>query len=253
VTPIMPRQLDVNDCRGSLCRVTAPQRSAAPASSSIEPDWRCVYWCALLALGFAYVAMVLCHRPTPFASGDNHWNDWLGVMLSGPTLYLLATRHTLRPFGEQRVTAVLWNVVVFGLLFFAALHWEYVGQITGASFSLTSRHLTHLNTAGKIAVAVGLLLAASIAALCVREARRAKILALYLASFAALICALVAITVALGPRYHVHIHHYFFSLALLPFVRFRQPVCFVTQAILAGVYVEGASRWGLSPIWVGPS
>jgi hypothetical protein len=223
------------------------------AASSIQPDWRCAYWCALLALGFAYVALVLCHRSTPFASGDNQWNDWLGVMLSGPTLYLLSTRHTLRPFGEQRVTAVLWNVAGFGLLFFAALHWEYVGQITGASFSLTSRHLTRLNTASKIAVAVGLVIAASVTALCLREARRAGILAPYLASFATLIGALVAITVALGPRYHVHIHHYFFSLALLPFVRFRQPLCFITQAILAGVYVEGATRWGLSPIWYGPS
>ena len=26
------------------------------------------------------------------------------------------------------------NVAGFGLLFFAALHWEYVGRLTGASF-----------------------------------------------------------------------------------------------------------------------
>jgi hypothetical protein len=233
--------------------VTASQRPAVNAAASIQPDWRCVYWCALLALGFAYVAMVLCHRPTPFASGDNQWNDWLGVMLSAPTLYLLSTRHTLRPFGEQPVSAVLWNVVGFGLLFFAGLHWEYVGHITGASFSLTSRHLTHLNTSSKIAVAVGLVIAASIMTLCVREALRARMLAAYLAAFGTLIGALVVTTLALGPRYHVHIHHYFFSLALLPFVRFRQPACFITQAILAGVYVEGAARWGLSPIWYGPS
>ncbi|MEI7939590.1 MAG: hypothetical protein WCK27_23145 [Verrucomicrobiota bacterium] len=233
--------------------MTALQRPAENAAASIHADWRCAYWCALLALGFAYVAMILCHRSTPFASGDNQWNDWLGVMLSGPTLFLLSTRHTLRPFGEQPVTAVLWNVAGFGLLFFAALHWEYVGQLTGASFSLTSRHLTHLNTASKIAVAVGLVIAVSVITICLREAFRARILVSYLASFAALIGTLVAITVMLGPRYHVHIHHYFFSLALLPFVRFRQPVCFITQAILAGVYVEGATRWGLSPIWYGPS
>jgi hypothetical protein len=151
------------------------------------------------------------------------------------------------------VTAVLWNIAGFDLLFFAGLHWEYVGHATGASFSLTARHLTHLNTASKIAVTVGLVIAASVIAICLREALRAKILAPYLGSFAALIGTLVAITVALGPRYHVHIHHYFFSLALLPFVRFRQPVCFIAQAILAGVYVEGATRWGLSPIWYGPS
>jgi len=195
--------------------------------------------------------MVLCHRPTPFASGDNQWNDWLGVMLSGPTLYLLATRYTLRPFGEQRVAAVLWNIVGFGLPFFAGLHWEYVGRITGASFSLTSSHLTHLNTASKIVVVGGLLIAATVIGICLREARRAGILVSYLASFAALIGTFAAILMALGPRGHVHIHHYFFALALLPFVRFRHPVCFVTQAILAGVYVEGASRWGLSPIWDG--
>ncbi len=223
------------------------------APSSNQFDWRCVYWCVLLALGFAYVAMVLCHRPMPFASGDNQWNDWLGVMLSGPTLYLIATRHTLRPFGEQRLTALLWNIAGFGLPFFAGLHWEYVGQITGANFSLTSRHLAHLNTASKIAVAVGLLIAVSIAALCLREARRARILAPYLASFAMLFGTLAAITVVLGASYHVHVHHYFLALGLILFVRFRHPVCFITQAVLAGVYVEGASRWGLSPIWVGPS
>jgi hypothetical protein len=54
----------------------------------------------------------------------------------------------------------------------------------------------------------------------------------------------------LGDRYYLHIHHYFLALCLLPFVRFRHPVCVVTQGLLAGVFVEGAARYGLSPIWI---
>jgi len=200
--------------------------------------------------GFAYVAMALCHRATPFASRDNSWNDWLGVMLSGPTLYMLATRHTLLPFEQKPLHAAAWNILGFGLPFFIALHWEYAEKITGASFSLTADHLSHLSTASKVAIVVGLTIAVAITALCIRKAYRLKILAPYLGSFAALVVTLIIITLALGPRYHVHIHHYFLTLCLVPFVRFRHPICLVTQAMLLGAYVEGASRWGLSPIWI---
>jgi hypothetical protein len=201
-------------------------------------------------LGFAYVAMILCGRATPFMSGDNVWNDWLGVLLSGPTLYLLGTRHTLLPFGENPKRAVLWNGLGFGLPFFAALHWEWIGKLTNANFSLTARQLSHLNVNSKIALAIGFGIAAAITSLCLREARREEILTPYLLSFAALIATLAGITSAFGKSYHVHIHHYFLTLCLIPFVRFRHPLCFATQAILAGVYVEGSSRWGLSPIWL---
>lgn len=171
-------------------------------------------------------------------------------MLSGPTLYMLATRHTLLPFEQKPLHAAAWNILGFGLPFFIALHWEYAEKITGASFSLTADHLSHLSTASKVAIVVGLTIAVAITALCIRKAYRLKILAPYLGSFAALVVTLIIITLALGPRYHVHIHHYFLTLCLVPFVRFRHPICLVTQAMLLGAYVEGASRWGLSPIWI---
>ncbi len=72
----------------------------------------------------------------------------------------------------------------------------------------------------------------------------------YLLSFAGLASILVAVTFALGREYHIHIHHYFLALCLLPFVRFQHPACLVAHAIPTGVYVEGASRWGLDPVWI---
>jgi hypothetical protein len=221
---------------------------AAPDSEH-SLDGRCAFTAALFVLGFAYVAMVLCGRSTPVASGDNAWNDWLGVVLSGPAMFLLSTRHTLLPFDAGAARVLVRNGLGFTLPFFAGLHWEWVGRFSGANFSLKAHDLTYLDTASRVAAGLGILLAAALTALCLREANRRKILVPYLASFGGLVGAIVGTTLALGADYHVHIHHYFLALCLMPFVRFPHPICLVTQAIMAGVFVEGACRWGLSPIW----
>lgn len=225
----------------------------APAdsvSTHEAPDLRLFFSWALLVGGFGYVAVFLCGRATPFESGDNRWNDWLGVALSGPAVFFLATRHTLAPFSAGARRAVWWNGCRFGLPFFAGLHWEYLGSTTGANFSLTARQLAHLNAPSRIALAIGIGIALAVTALCLREARKAGILGRYLGAFGSLLGALSLTTFALGPRYYVHIHHYFWSLCLLPFLRFRHPVCVVMQGLLTGVFVEGAARYGLSPIWI---
>ena len=213
-------------------------------------DVRAWFFCGLLPLGFGYVAMHLCGRATPFESGDNRWNDWLGILLSGPALYLLGARHTLVEFAKPIYRGMIWNVLGFGVPFFAALHWEYLGQSTGANFSLTAHQLAHLNRPSQIALFVGLVIAAGMTTLCILQARKAGFLGRYLGAFAALIGSLAAVTACLGPRYYLHIHHYFWSLCLVPFVRFRHPLCVVVQGMLVGIYVEGASRYGLSPIWI---
>src|SRR5947208_931456 len=89
-TPPHPMHFDAereNTHRASQTREERPATLCVAAWH--PPDGRCVYWCLLLVLGFAYVAMVLCKRATPFASGNNAWRDWLCVQFSGPALYLL--------------------------------------------------------------------------------------------------------------------------------------------------------------------
>lgn len=38
-------------------------------------------------------------------------------------------------------------------------------------------------------------------------------------------------------------HHYFIALALIPLTRFLNPISATTQALLAGIFVEGVARW----------
>src|SRR5262249_8205483 len=156
----------------------------------------------LLATGFAYVTMVLCGRSTPFESGDNRWNDWLGVMLSAPALYLFAMRHTLLAFGGPLSRMLRWNVLGFVLPYFVPLHWEYVGKYSGANFSLTARQLAHLNRPSQIALAVGAIIFLSITALCLREAQKAGYFLKYLGTFLGLVGAIAAVTLLMGPDYH---------------------------------------------------
>jgi hypothetical protein len=216
----------------------------------IRLDSRAAFFCALIPLGFMYVAVVLCHRTNPFASRDDPWGDWLGVTLSGPALFLFAAQHVLKPLGGAAASRIL---VQFGagyfLPFFAGLHWEYIGQFSGANFSLTAHHLSHLSAADMTMLIVGAVVFIGMGVICVREAYRAGNLVRYLAEFLGCIAALVAVTLLLGPRYHVHIHHYFWALCLTPFVRFPNPACTVMQAFLVGTYVEGARRWGFGAIW----
>jgi len=227
----------------------SPESDSERAAS--DPfDSRLLLTWLLLTGGFGYVAIFLCGRTTPFESGDNLWNDWLGVTLSAPAIYLFGTRHTLPPFRAENLRAVFGSSAGFGLLFFASLHWEYVGRLSGANFSLTAYQLTHLNLASKVALGLGVGIAGGMTAWCVREGRKASFLGSYLACFFALLGALTVVSYALRAHHSVHIHHYFWSLCGIPFVRFRHPLCVVMQGFLAGVFVEGAARYGLSPIWI---
>ena len=213
----------------------------------VRLDARAAFFCALLPIGFIYVAAVLCHRAIPFASRNDPWGDWLGVTLSGPALFLLAAQHVLP--ATRPIRTLLIHGAVYALAFFAGLHWEFIGQYSGAKFSLTSSQLSHLKTADVAMLIVGAVVFVGMTAICVRAAHRARILARCLAASAGLILGLVVVTALLGPSYHVHIHHYFWALCLAPFVRFSNPACLIMQAFLVGTYVEGASRWGFGAIW----
>jgi hypothetical protein len=219
-------------------------------SSPIRLDSRAAFFCALLPLGFIYVAVVLCHRANPFASLHDPWGDWLGVTLSGPALFLFAAQYVLKPLSSLGALRTLLHYGAGYLLpFFAGLHWEYIGRISGANFSLTARQLSHLSFADVTMLIVGAVVFIGMSAICLREAQRAGTLSRYLGAFFGLIAVLIVLTLLLGPSYHVHIHHYFWALCLTPFVRFPNPACTVVQAFLVGAYVEGASRWGFGAIW----
>jgi hypothetical protein len=210
----------------------------------IRLDVRGWLFSGLLPLGFAYVTMVLCGRSVPFEP----WQSWLCVTLSGPVLFILAVQHVLVPASDDR-RALLRNGLLYFVPFVAGLHFRWVGRWTGAHFSLSKSSLAQLSTIDVVMMVVAGVVSVGVGAVCIREARRSKVILGYVTVFAVLAFVLTGITLLLSANYYLHLHHYFLALILMPFVRFAHPVCTVTQGFLAGVYVEGASRWGMDPVW----
>ena len=206
--------------------------------------WALLVFCALLPLGFAYVAVVLCGRSSPFASRVDPWGDWLGVTLSGPALYLLAAH----PLHSARLARPA-GFAAWGFMFFAGLHWEWIGRLTGAHFSLTAHDMARLTSADLTMLLVAAVLILALLSHCFVLARRGGFLLRWVLSFGTFVLLFPLVTLLLGSGWRFHLHHYFWALCLAPFIRFPSLPCLCSQAFLIGVYVEGAGRWGMAPIW----
>ena len=46
-----------------------------------------------------------------------------------------------------------------------------------------------------------------------------------------------------------HIHHYVLSLMVLSFLSYQNIILTVVHGVFSGIFIEGASHWGLDPIW----
>ena len=51
----------------------------------------------------------------------------------------------------------------------------------------------------------------------------------------------------------MHIHHYVLSLIVLSFLGYQSVFLTVVHGAFNGIFIEGASHWGLDPIWIYPS
>lgn len=47
-----------------------------------------------------------------------------------------------------------------------------------------------------------------------------------------------------------HIHHYVVSLIMMSFIGYQSYLLTIVHGVFNGVFIEGASHWGLDPIWI---
>ena len=66
---------------------------------------------------------------------------------------------------------------------------------------------------------------------------------------AVLLLYIIALAGAWDGQFALSLQHYFVALSLIPLTRFFNPISAVTQALLAGVFVEGVGRWGFTWIY----
>jgi hypothetical protein len=198
-------------------------------------------WCLLLVLGFGYVAVILCHRTNPFFSRYDRTTDLLVLLALAPILYYLGPRQTLK-------TTPPWSPL-YVLPFLIALHFKYLGDGLGVHFSLRPQDLESLDARARIALVAAIFLVLVLAAYHLHLARKAGILLPYSLAFLAGPLVVLIITLALNTTHYLHVHHYLWAGYLVPFCRFDRRLSVIAQAVFLGICVEGASRWGLDPVW----
>lgn len=218
---------------------------------SLSRDSLCSFcsWLFCVACGFGYVAMVLCGRSQPFESGDNPLGDFLLLVGICAVLFLLGPIQNIRFVKLESGKSPVAMAAVFLLIFFSALHWEFVGDLLGAKFSLKPSHLSNLDSK-----MVGVLIAEVIGVSLVVgyhawQAKQATIHVVYFSAFALIVIVLGVITAVLRDTHYLHVHHYCIGLVFFPFCRFRTFISVACQGFFLGMAVEGVSRWGMDPVW----
>jgi len=229
--------------------MAATVRRAVAFARAAALDARLYLWCLLLALGFAYVAGVLCDRANPFHSRLGGYGEIAKLLVSAPFLYVLGPRSRLTQPHQDWYTALKWYGLGYVLPFFIALHFFYLQSISVVNYSLTWSDLSRMHPIGRGVFLGVALLITLLAAYHIRLARQAGIAAPYTLSFVAMIVLIALATWLLRDRYYVHLHHYFVFGVLIPWARFRNPVSVVCQAVCLGIYVEGVAEWGMVSIW----
>ena len=60
---------------------------------------------------------------------------------------------------------------------------------------------------------------------------------------------ITTLTFILNKTHVIHLHHYFMGMVYLPLVSVQDKMNLVILAMLYGMMIEGAAKWGLDPIW----
>jgi len=204
----------------------------------------------LLMAGFAYVAVVLCGLSSPLQSGNPGYWDFAFVALTAPLLYLMAATRTIRPFARPWGPALFRNGLLYAVPFFIALHWEMVGDVLGANFSLNPQSLSRLSPRDVAAMILAIVLIGSAVGWHAWRAHKEGILAWYAGAFVGILALIAVITLALRGTHTIHIHHYTIGGLFALFWRFNHPVSAMYQGFFLGMYVEGIARWGRDPNWI---
>jgi hypothetical protein len=223
--------------------MTEPKPNTPLSRAFASPGFSLVsFW-----LGFMYVAVALCNRGNPLHSDNKVYTDLLIVLCWAVAFHFTSIRSTLRrdTTKQRRGALILWLAAFVG-----GLHVAYFENAFRLHFSLTAHSLAHAPLHIWIFLGMIIIMALWLAALHIRSAFSEGILKGYLFAFALIPVLIIAVCRVSGPNTYLHIHHYFWAALLVPFARFPNTISTLCCGICCGICVEGASRWGLDPVWI---
>jgi len=207
------------------------------------------FWLLMATVGYVFVAGVLCHRANPFASPDGNRYELAKLLTAAAVAWFLGARNTLEPFRAPWRRVLLRNGLGWVLPFFLGFIYHYLDRILQVDFSLTPQGFATMSSYAWTLFGLAVALMSSLAAYHGFLAWRAGILGWWLGAIPAVVVPIVFLTWLWRDTHSVHIHHFFLFGMFVPWLRFRNPVCSVCQAICASICVEGVATWGMDPMW----
>jgi hypothetical protein len=233
-----------------------------------------VLWLVLNMVGYCYVSLATEERPDPLLSRYGNYKQFVYLVLASPITYWLAPAFTLLPddtqgpvvyltgLGNQTVASsasftsyFLYSAFAYALPFFIGLHFTYLDFSPWfQKIEINDRGLRAMGASHWLFLASVIELVLPLVAYHVYLFYHEHLLYWYLLGLGIFILVLVTV-ILVATRYggyRLHIHHYQLFGALLFGTRFQNVISAVTQALLAGMYVEGVARWGMDPLLIKP-
>ncbi|KJZ80519.1 hypothetical protein HIM_00369 [Hirsutella minnesotensis 3608] len=171
---------------------------------------------------------------------SNIIGKFLPAMFVGWVMYdKMGIRRTLKDLNAQVEKTVLW------------LGACWVGALTNYTLDFIpiqrlNKHDLEQQPGAKAALAIIIIILVIIVAAQIwffqREARLVRFLKLYALVLAGIIISLVL------PSLNLRLHHYIFSLLLLPGTSLQMRPSLVYQGLLVGLFINGIARWGFDPV-----
>lgn len=231
-------------------------------------------WMALLLAGFTYVSFWTCGRDNPFQGPSRTYYDVLLLIPAGCVLFFLGPVYTIaseiKPtmVGAELTArllgmnlnnfgfSVLYNYCFYVLPFLVGLQYSHLEKL-----KVFNRLGTKLSTGYWLRLTCAELGALALVVLFLIPFLGFHLWLLYLGDwfmmllFVIVYGVFVTLLYLIGlaglwhNRFRFSMHHYFVAAFLIPWTCFFNPISAVLQALLAGIFTEGVSRWSFARLF----
>ena len=201
-----------------------------------------LFLAALMLIGHAVVAGIVCGRRAPWLSARNGSEAIWQLIALAPVIACFAAGETLKTLDRK-------TRLCYAGCFLPAAFFGLTRHIPAIRFSLKPEDLLSGRPGVLITLAAGIGIVGTLLILHGREAFRRREGGRYVAALAAAILIPAAVSWVLRGSFRCHIHHYFWALLLLFFFRYDTWFSRCAQAVALGICVDGFVSWGVEPLW----
>ena len=201
----------------------------------------------LSVIGQVIVGGLVMRLNNPLLSCFGDYSGLLILLWASCWLPLLAMRQTLPSLATRAEIFSVKNLTFIGV-FLISVNFGFLRRVPAVNFSLNPQMLQRGPLVLLLAFG-GLGLVITLLGLHVRRAWRLHQLYGYLAGMLIPVLLLAGITLCRSQTHYLHLHHYCWSLILVFLFRYDAWWSRIPQAVVLGIFVDGAVSEGILTNW----